>query len=118
MAALVQAWPSLVMGPLEHLWEAGLDPLDPLFLANIIDPAHHQVCYAPPLKGKGSARREQTYQRASSSACSGSHIQSHSRRQPLKTQICLMQGSEAGQCEIGLLLGPYPCTEVEPFLNF
>ncbi|CAL5228930.1 g12159 [Coccomyxa viridis] len=36
--ALKQAWPSLAKGPLGHLWEAGLDPLDPLFLANINDP--------------------------------------------------------------------------------
>ena len=35
---LVQAWPSLAKGPLGHLWEAGLDPLDPMFLANINDP--------------------------------------------------------------------------------
>lgn len=35
---LLQAWPSLAKGPLGHLWEAGLDPLDPMFLANINDP--------------------------------------------------------------------------------
>ncbi len=41
--ALLQAWPTLVAGHLGHLWEAGLDPLDPLFLANIKDPAVHLV---------------------------------------------------------------------------
>ena len=44
---LVQAWPTLVAGHLGHLWEAGLDPLDPLFLANINDPAVHLVRPAP-----------------------------------------------------------------------
>ena len=47
----MQAWPSLVTGPLGHLWEAGLDPLDPLFLANIQDPSpRHPVRWVPPLR--------------------------------------------------------------------
>ena len=44
---LVQAWPSLARGPLGHLWEAGLDPLDPLFLENINDPTARPVRSAP-----------------------------------------------------------------------
>ena len=42
----MQAWPSLAKGPLGHLWEAGLDPLDPMFLANINDPTAFAVCSA------------------------------------------------------------------------
>ena len=122
----MQAWPSLARGPLGHLWEAGLDPLDPLFLENINEPTAFWVrspekclrllaqagldmrrvpglcLLQQSLRGTIAATCCQSWRLAQGSVSAALH-----RSQNIDAhRIRLMQAKEEYQSEIDLLLHP------------